>query len=672
MGYMRGGTILRVDLSLGEISRESTSLYEDLWIGGRGVNAKIMYAEVAPDVKPLDPENVLVFSVGPLTGTMAPGSGRTEIASKSPTTKIQGMSNIGGFWGPELKYAGYDSLVVTGRATKPVYISINNNDVQIKDASNLWGMDSYQTPKIIREETCNPNTQIVCIGPAGENMVAYATIQTRIGSSSGRTGMGAVMGSKNLKAVAVRGTNGVSIARPEEFFETCTEAFRIQKATPGYEEYSSGAGAHQIGGEMGWATVLGNYEATMWEKQGLFPQGHESFWREHTNTLGDGKIGCFNCQIRCSEYYNIPDLGPIIASCNLYHHPVWTIKNSDLMVWYEIVSKCQRFGIDVVTLSRMLAWAIELYEKGKISEKDTDGIRMKWDSREAIIEMTDKIIKREGFGDILASDVWDATAKIGRGVEEPLHIKGAPIVATNIVNWRPRAIGAAVNPRGGDYFRARYCPFDTLGGEAQTAHGGMASPDSWEAKTAFSLLEKALKKEGHVSSSPSIGQYDYTARGALAALAQKLVTVSDILGQCRWNTIMLNAGIGIELQSKMLSAGEGCDRNVEYLLETASRVAAQERAFVVREGFDRADDMIPKRLFNYSMPGYFPNDILDRKKFEQMKNEYYEMMEWDVQSGIPTRETFERLGLSAVAADLEKSGKLPKTSPEEKSKTSEG
>ena len=200
MGYMRGGTILRIDLDSGKIVKEETTGYAKHWLGGRGLNSRILYTETGPEVDPLDPANVLIFSLGPFTGTMVPGSGRVEVAAKSPVIGIQGMGNMGGYWGPELKYAGYDSIILKGKAANPAYIAIQNDEVEIKDAAHLWGLDTYQTQDAIRRELGDPEIEVVCIGPAGENLIGYASIQTRMGNAAGRTGMGCVMGSKNLKA----------------------------------------------------------------------------------------------------------------------------------------------------------------------------------------------------------------------------------------------------------------------------------------------------------------------------------------------------------------------------------------------------------------------------------------------------------------------------------------
>jgi len=659
---MRGGTILRVDLTTGSVTKEPTAQYDRLWMGGRGFNARILYEDVGPEVNPFDPENIIMFSVGPFTGTMVPGSGRTEIAAKSPTTGLQGMSNMGGFWGPELKWAGYDSLIIMGKAPKPVYLAIDNDDVQIRDALHLWGKDTYETPVAIRADLGDPDTEVACIGRAGENQVVYATIQNRLGNAAGRTGMGAVMGSKNLKAIAVRGTKGVSIAEPERFLELCMDAFEVQKPFLANPQTVQAVGNDP----PSWALVLGNYEATEWEEQKSLRGGHEPFWKEHKNRLGDGKIGCFNCQIRCSDYYDLPEFGTLVASCNVYASTMWVLKDPDFKSWYAFSTTCQREGIDAMTVSRMLAWAMELREKGKITNKDTDGIPLDWGNGEAIIRMVEKIARREGFGDVLASTVHEARDRIGRDVDEALNIKGAPLGGTNLVNWRPRGLAAAISPRGGDEYRTRYGSFDYLGGK-RSGMTGMSSPDSWEAKAAMSIIKKASAKGEEQDEDSGITQFDYKARGGLAALAHKMVAVSDMLGQCRWNTIFLNAGISIEFQANAMSAGEGRKTTIDDLLEAGSRVAAQERAFAVREGVTRADDTLPKQLFNLQMPGTWPEDKMDPEEFEQMKDEYYEAMGWDVKTGAPTSMTLESLELSDVAAELERLDKLPKGETYDKS-----
>ena len=310
MGNLYGGSLLRVDLSTGEIKKTPTRRYSDLWLGGRGFNTRILYEETDNKTDPLGPDNVILFSVGPFTGTMVPGSGRVEIAAKSPVTGIQGMSNMGGYWGPELKYAGYDSVIVKGAADKPVYISIYNDTVEIRDAAHLSGKDTYQTQDAIRDELGDPEVEVACIGPAGENRIAYASIHTRLGNAAGRTGMGTVMGSKNLKAIAVRGTKGVTLADPERFMELCLEAMEIQKPL-----LAMGKTTDLFANDPPtWALTLGNYEASEWVKQKEVRNGHKPYWEKHKNRQGNGITGCFNCQVRCMDYYDHPQKGPLVAS----------------------------------------------------------------------------------------------------------------------------------------------------------------------------------------------------------------------------------------------------------------------------------------------------------------------------------------------------------------------
>jgi len=657
MTDLYGGTILRVDLSTGKIERQPTSAYAEKWLGGRGFNTRILYKELQSGIDALAPENILMFSVGPLTGSMFPGSGRVEVAAKSPVTGIQGMSNMGGYWGPELKYAGYDSIIIKGKAPKPVYISINNDSVEVKDASHIWGMDTYKTQDALQEELGDPEVEVVCIGPGSENGVAYGTIQTRMGNAAGRTGMGTVMGSKNLKAIAVRGTKGVSVADPDRFLEICLKALEVQK--PLIDNARTVDMAENTPPAT-WAVVLGNYESNVWDKQKDLQGGHKPFWEKHKNRQGEGRTGCFNCQVRCMDYYEEDELGPLVASCNIYGSATWVIKNADMKTWYAVAAKCHRQGIDVLSATRMIAWASELYEKGVISKSDTRGIPLEWGNQEALDQVLDQIGKNEGFGAILARTPEEAAEKLGRGIDPVLNIKGTPLGETNLMNFRARAIGATVNPRGSDEYRARAGSFDNLGTGSGSKLTAMASPDSWEAKAAMAIVEKAVaqkrEKEGEAA---RITQFDCESRGELAALANRIISVADSVGQCKWNTVFLNVGIGIELQAEALSAGLGREITVDNLIDTASRITTQERAFAVREGLTRDQDTLPKKLINHQMPGTWPEDKIDPQSLEQMKNDYYAAMAWDMESGVPTREAFEALGLSDVASDLEKRGKLP-------------
>lgn len=654
MAYLYGGNILRINLSSGKIEKQPTAAYAEKWLGGRGLNARILYEELAPGTDALSSENVLAFSIGPLTGTMFPGSGRVEVAAKSPLTGIQGMSNMGGYWAPELKYAGYDSIVIKGTASKPVYIAINNEKVEIKDASHIWGMDTYRTQDAIQQELGDPEVEVACIGPGGENLIAYGSIQTRVGNAAGRTGMGSVMGSKNLKAIAVRGTKGVSVADPDRFLEICLNALEVQRPLM---DNARTVDMAENSPPSTWAVVLGNYESNLWDKQQDLKGGHKPFWEKHKNRQGEGRMGCFNCQVRCMDYFEENDLGPLVASCNIYGSATWVIKNADMKTWYAVASKCQRKGIDVLSATRMIAWASELYEKGAITQEDTGGIPLEWGNREAIDRVIDQIAENKGFGSVLGSQSEEAVEKLGKEIDPVLNIKGAPLGETNIMNFRARAMGAAVNPRGTDEYRARAGSFDNLGTGSGSKLTALASSDSWESKRAMTIVEKAIaEKAAREGEGAQISQFDGESRGQLAALAYRMIVVTDSVGQCKWNTVFLNVGIGVELQAEALSAGLGRRIDVDHLMETAARIAAQERGFAAREGLTRSDDRLPKRLMNYRMPGSWPEDRITPEALEKMKDDYYEAMGWNVKSGLPGPDLLRALGLEDVAADLMKLG----------------
>ena len=646
MQYMRGGSILKVDLDTGKVHKEPTAAYVRRFVGGHGINMKLLYDAVGPEVKGLDPENLLIFGTGPLTGTMAPGSGRTTVAAKSPQSGLMGRSNFGGYWAPELKYAGYDHLVISGRAAQPVYIAIDNERVEIREAGGIWGMDTYRTATAIKKELGEPQGQVVCIGPAGEKQVVYATVMSHLGHGGGKTGMGAVMGSKNLKAIVVRGTRGVRIANPERFKKLCFEAYQALRESPKWEIYSSIGTTDiplrpNITGDG--SSVVGNYQSTLWEK------GSEANITQFFREYGLKRMGCFNCPVRCMEYYLVPEQGPVIASCASYLDPIWGLQLTDLMLWYEVTAKCQRYGIDPSSAVGMICWATELYEKGIIDEADTDGVPMIAGSRDATVGMIDKITKREGFGEILAGTVQTAVDKIGRdSADYMMHTKGIPLVHKNRLSFRGPAIAAATGNRG-DWVASRGWAPDTI--EKITAD--LPEPERHMALSAF---EAGLAKYGLDSS--DLSWDSYAGKASLMALQRKLISVTDMLLNCKYHTTWSMCAVGIELQSKLLSAGDTRDWPIEDLMQAAERIHALERAYNFREGFDRRHDTLPRRFFTQPIPGVLSNDVLDHEKFERAKDEYYVAMGWDIKTGAPNRETLLALVLDDVATDLLERGLL--------------
>ncbi len=318
------------------------------------------------------------------------------------------------------------------------------------------------------------------------------------------------------------------------------------------------------------------------------------------------------------------------------------LKNADMETWYTLVSVCQRQGIDVMSAARMIAWATDLYEKGVINQSDTSGIELTWGNRKAVQKIIRLIAANREFGAVLAGNVEQAAARIGKGVEPALNIKGVPLGGTNVMNFRARTVGAMINPRGSDEYRGRMGSFDNLGTGKDTGMTGMAVPDSWEAETASAIVEKAKEKAGI---DRPLNQHDTIGRGEVAALANQYSIVSDALGQCKWNTLFLNMGVSIEFQAKALSAGLGKTITIDDLLETASRISAQERCFAIQNGVTEKDDTIPTHLINYQMPGTWPEDKVTSDEINMMRENFYQAMGWDQKRGIPTDGTLKMLKL---------------------------
>ena len=643
MGYLYGGEILRIDLTDLKITKEPTSSYSKTFIGGRGINSKIMYDCVKPGINPLDPENIIVFGVGPLTGTLCPGPSRVDVMAKSPVTGFLGDSNMGGSWPAELKYAGYDNILIQGKSPNPVYISIDNDEVKILDATETWGKDTFVTPNMICQELGDPETKVLCIGKSGENKVIYSSILTNIGNAAGRNGMGAVMGSKNLKAIAVRGTKGVKVADPENFFDRCIRLHRLLKEAPAYDEYSKRGSLKSmyLSGTSGYAPA-GNHQVFGWDEGPEFLKWWEAY--------GVKRAGCFGCPVQCAEAYTIPGIGSGVVSCQHYIEPTWKIKNNDMMLWWEIVRNCQRYGIDVISITGILSWLMDLYEDGIISKEDTDGIAMNWGERHAIIKMMEKIINREGIGDILADGYKESIRQFGKKTEGyAMHVKNSPLYAPS-----PRfpliGLEVALGPRG-DHMRA-FVPF-AKGMIRVQVDPTMSVEEKEKTIKAYEALAKEIsgtKKAAHIM--------EYEGKAKALIHAEAMISITDLLGVCKYMGIVNFSALNPENLADLLSVGLGREVIPEELITTAERTRNVERAFEVREGLSRKDDTVPEREFNKDIGGRHKGIYLDREKFEKAKDEYYALRGWDIASGVPTRETLLALGLEDISEDLKRRGCL--------------
>jgi aldehyde:ferredoxin oxidoreductase len=645
MTYMYGGAILRVDLTEGKISKEPTASYSGDFLGGRGINIKFLYDGTSAGTDPLDPTSPLIFGAGPLCGTPIPAS-RTEVTAKSPETGFLGTSNFGGHFGPELKYAGYDNIVITGKADKPVYLWIYNDEVEIRDASHLWGKDTYETQEIIRSEV-GPNAKVACIGPAGENLVHFATIQHELRHGAGRTGMGAVMGSKKQKAIVVRGTKGVTLADPERYLSIAHELQREMRDHPVIRE------KQQYGVSRVQNAMHALADRVAGKKVPIRPD--ELFLKYRPK-----RAGCFGCLTQCQDLYPAEAKGGGAISCSLYYGGNY-IGSSDSELVLESALSALRYGMDLVSSMKIIGWLMELYERGLITAKDTDGIPMERGEPKAAMRMFKKIIYREGFGNVLADGILPAAERIGRGAKDYAYqVKGLPIYELDTPDeYIPRkgeALGMAMSPRG-DSMKAR-----ALLGLQDTTNVILALHDE---ETAAKYMKAYRQKLKQIAGTEKGLEHDeYIGKPELVVYSEDIIIIADCLSACKNCTSHLGYPFTEEYQAALFSAGTGLEASIDTLFQFAKRVKNLERAFCVREGMTRETDSLPKEFMDRPVAeGEYKGSVLKSAEFEKMKDRYYALRGWDIATGIPTRETLEETGLGYVARDLEKLGKLPEKVP---------
>jgi len=635
---MYGGTILRVDLSEGKITKEPTAYYSKDFLGGRGINIKILYDEVPPGTDPLDPASPLIFGIGPLCGTPVPAS-RVEVTARSPETGFLGTSNFGGFFGPEFKFAGYDNIVVVGRADKPVYLWIYNDQVEIRDASHLWGKDTYDVQVIIRDEL-GADAKVACIGRAGENLVHFATVQHELGHGAGRTGMGCVMGSKNLKAIVVRGTKGVDMADPEQYLSLARNLEQEMRDHPAIQE-------KQKYGVSRVQNAMYNEPDPVTGKV----QPSELFLKYQP-----ARSGCFGCPTQCMDAYPVKAHGGGVISCALYFGTSY-VHSDDSELTLETALLAHRYGFDVVSLFQILGWAMELYENGIITAKDSDGIPMEWGSRQAVMSMLEKIVNRDGFGDMLADGMLAAAKRIGRGaIDYANQMKGLPLydrhTPEELVPLKGEALATAMSSRG-DLMKAF-----AIQGLGYTYD---ALRLIYNEETAIKYTEAGREKLKKLAGTESVLQHEeYAGKPEVVIYLEDIIIIDDCLSACKNSSSFLFYPFEEKYQAALFSAGTGIETSVDKLFEFAKRVKNLERAYNVREGMTRDMDSLPKRFMDHPLEqGPSRGSVLVSSRFEEMKDKYYALRGWDIATGIPSRETLEKTGLGDVSQDLERLGKLP-------------
>ncbi|MCM2286468.1 MAG: aldehyde dehydrogenase [Desulfobacula sp.] len=650
MRYAETGFNLEVDLSRGNIEKVATDPRDtELYLGGLGTNAKILWDRVPPEVEPFSPENLLIFGAGLLCGTPATGCNRTIVSTISPQTRLMAFSMMGGFWAPELKYAGYDKVILRGKSPKLVYLWINNDTVEIRDAAHLKGKGAIETAELIKKELKQPKAQVAAIGMAGENKVYFASIEQGRSSAS-RGGIGAVMGDKNIKAVVVRGTKDINLARPEEFLGLCNEVLtyikhRETNPIPGVMPILAGLGSPQ---EMKVHDEKWHTENFMW---GNSRTRRKDFWnedveKEWTQTLEDSRtrlISCFNCPMKCGATISLPGLPTYMMKC--FTKLTYTMGAfSNLEFGLRIAQKATEYGLDGFSAPQVMAFALELLENGILKKDDFQG--MPEDNEGRFYWLLDRIVRREGIGNILANGTYWAAQEIGNGAEAYAHnnikkIEQLPLKLSmlNPIYFLMYCTGEKINITQieGQFPQAA---FPTREEREEFVKDWIQVPDE---KFKQYFLDWELRGENSIPFYPTVDMCC-----DIVDWQEQMHYIDDALGQCAGlSSFPLKPPYHIHNYPKFISSGAGIDMDEEKLTKAAKRYRTLVRAVNIRLGMRRKDEVPPEDHWKKRFP----------ELEEKLLDAYYRMKGWN-NDGIPTKESLQDLGLDYVAKEFVKRGIL--------------
>ncbi len=624
--------IAYIDLTTGNVEITPIPLkWRKKYLGGRGLDAYLLYKHVPKGCDPLGPDNAALISAGLLVGTLASASARTHVMAKSPLTNLLGSANMGGFFAPEMRWAGFDHLVIKGRADKPVYLYIHDGEIEIRDAANVWGAGVYDTQDIIRKELGDEETQILCIGIGGENLVRYANVMTGRKNAAGRTGMGAVLGSKNLKAIACRGTMDIEIKHPEKALEYNKEIIDQVISTK----------VSQIMQRWGTNFIYGVTNTTGLVRTRNFQYNQlpnsEDIECENLDNYSFGMDGCFGCQVHCRHRYTIKEgpyagtyaQGPEYTSQGAFGTEVGCRSMNTILVGNHLVND---YGLDTLEVGSLIGWAMELYEKGILTDEDTDGLKLDWGDDEAVLEMVKRIAFREGLGDILAEGPMGAAEKIGKDCEKYLiHVKGMSNLHSDERPTPALALNIAVSSRGSDHLRGRPA-IDLYNLPMEVLDRVYRNPDGYDG--------------------PLTNNYsEYEGKPRMVLWQELNYMAVDCLGVCKYHTIFLSPNHPTFGEfEKLIYLNTGLEINTLDLWNIADRCYTIERLFNIREGMTRKDDWLHDRYFDEPTKLGLPvarGKSIDRKKFTAMLDEYYHLHQWN-EDGVPTPELLEKLEIQSL------------------------
>jgi len=644
MRYAETGFNLEIDLTRGNIEKVATDPREtELYLGGLGTNAKLLWDRVSPEADAFSPENLLIFGAGLLCGTPATGCNRTILTTISPQTKLMVFSMMGGFWAPELKYAGYDKVVLRGKSSDLVYIWINNDKVEIRDASHLKGKGAVETAEIIQKELKQPKAQVAAIGMAGENRVYYASIEQGRSSAS-RGGVGAVMGDKGVKAIVVRGTQDINVAEPAEYLGLCSEVleyikYREDHPIPGVMPILAGLGSPQ---EMKVHDEKWHTENFMW---GNSRTRRRDFWtdeiaKDWTETMENSRkrlISCYNCPMKCGATITMPGMPTYMMKC--FSKLTYTMAAfSDLNFGLHIAQKATEYGVDAFSTPQVMAFALELLENGILTDADFPG--MPEDSEGRFYWLLDKIVRREGIGDILADGTYWAAQRIGQGADVYAHnnIKKTEQLPLKLSMLNPiyflmYATGEKMNITQieGQFPQA---PFPKLEHREKFVEDWIQVPDD---KFKQYFLDWEPRGENSMPFYPTVAMCC-----DIVDWQEQMHYIDDALGMCAGlSSFPLKPPYHIHNYPKFITSGAGIDMDEEKLTQAAKRYRTLVRAINIRRGMRRSDEKPPEDHWKKRFP----------ELEEQLLDGYYKLKGWN-NDGIPTKETLHELGLDYVGDDF--------------------
>ncbi|MGI6038491.1 MAG: aldehyde ferredoxin oxidoreductase family protein [Limnochordia bacterium] len=619
------GRILRVNLTTGQIDIEQPdeTIYRR-YLGGGALATYYMLKELAPGIDPLGPENKLFFMISPIVGSPVAGASRFTVAGKSPLTGGFGESEAGGYWGPELKFAGFDGVIVEGQSEKPVYLWIHNGQAEIRDASHIWGKTTGEAEAMIREELGDKRIRVAQCGPAGENLVRYACVLNNCKHANGRTGMGAVMGSKKLRAIAVRGTDKPKFADPETvraIGKWFADRWRDDDAAYGMHFWGTSRGIKGL--DAGGILPTHNFVT------GTFEKADEISGEAIVDQVLIDREGCYACPIRCKrvvkveepynvdpfyggpEYETVGSLGSLLDIGDL--KPI--SKGNEL---------CNKYGLDTISVGTTIAFAMECYENGLLTKEDTGGLELNFGNEEVMLQLLEMITRREGIGDLLADGVRIAAEKIGRGAEKyAMHVKGQELPMHEPRGKNSLALAYALSPTGADHMENPHDP-------------GFAAPGNMlDNVAALGLLEPL----------PSIDLSDKKVRQFF--YLQQIWSLYNSICLCDF-VATPTYPLSFEKIIELLNAATGWNTSLYELLKIGERANTLSRVYNVREGFTRADDTLPERLFEPLASGALEGVAIDREEFDKALSTYYAMAGWD-EEGVPTKAKLEELDIGWTA-----------------------